>query len=222
MTAAEAGTSAEQPKELAFVSEIFHALSQPLTALECGLELSLREDGSVAQFRARVESALASAELLHQRLLEARALQDAGDAGDTSLPVAMDTLLSQLREDLLPAADSAEVTLDVTCEPAMVRGNVTRIRNGFFRLFEFLLRTCPCHHMVRIVGRCEVPILLDLRFSIEGLITSESGALAQTMSQNDLGLRIAQRTIEAAGGELKLTQDASGQVSGYVRLLLAK
>lgn len=106
-------------------------------------------------------------------------------------------------------ADPAEVTLDVTYESAMVRGNVTRIRNGFFHLFEFLLRTCPCHHVVRIVGRCGIPTLLEVRFSIEGLISSKSGESAQTMGQNDPGFQIARRAFEAAGGELKLTGNAS-------------
>ena len=63
-------------------------MSQPLTALECGLEVSLRRDKTAAQLRARVESALVAAKLLHQRLLEARVLQDAGEPGDTSVPVA--------------------------------------------------------------------------------------------------------------------------------------
>jgi hypothetical protein len=61
------------------VSEVFHGMTQPLTALECGLELSLRYDKSSAQFRARVRAALESAQLLHQRVVELRSLLDAGN-----------------------------------------------------------------------------------------------------------------------------------------------
>ena len=59
------------------ISEVFHGIAQPLTALECGLELSLRYDRSSAQFRARVRAALESAQVLHQRVVELRRLLDA-------------------------------------------------------------------------------------------------------------------------------------------------
>ena len=68
------------------ISEVFHGISQPLTALECGLELSLRYDKSSAQLRARVRAALESAQLLHQRVVELRRLLDAGNPDDTSAP----------------------------------------------------------------------------------------------------------------------------------------
>jgi hypothetical protein len=50
------------------VADIFHAMSQPRTALEVGLEISLWQDQDVAQLRARVGSALEIAQGLHQRL----------------------------------------------------------------------------------------------------------------------------------------------------------
>jgi small-conductance mechanosensitive channel len=58
------------------LSEIFHTLSQPLTALECGMELSLRQDKTVKQLRTRMQTLLEITQLLHQRLLELRALRD--------------------------------------------------------------------------------------------------------------------------------------------------
>jgi len=65
------------------LSEVFHGISQPLTALECGLELSLRQDKDSAQLRAQVKAALESAQILHQRVVVLRMLLDAGDPGDT-------------------------------------------------------------------------------------------------------------------------------------------
>jgi hypothetical protein len=141
MTSSSTSDPAAQRTERDMVSDLFHAISQPLTALECGLEVSLRSDKTATQLRARVKTALVAANLLHQRLLEARALQDAGDLGDTSQAAAVETLLLQLREDFLPVAESANVNLCLECEAAMVRGNEPRFRNGFFYLFEFLLRT---------------------------------------------------------------------------------
>jgi hypothetical protein len=202
-------------------SDIYHALSQPLTALECGLEVSLRQDNTVAELRARVASALETAQVLHQRLLEARALQDAGETGDTSLPILADYLLSQLREDFLLVSDSAKVKLGVNCEPAMVHGNEARLRNGFFHLFEYLLRTGPPRRTLRIRGVRTSSTVFEVKFTNDGSTRSKAVEPAQRMNISDIDLRIAQRIFQAAGGDLVLTQDGSGKIAGHVRLLLA-
>ena len=54
--------------ECQLMEGLLHALSQPLTALEVGLEISLRQDKDVAQLRLRVQSALKIAQSLHQKL----------------------------------------------------------------------------------------------------------------------------------------------------------
>ena len=66
-----------------FAANVFHDLSQPLTALHCSLELALARDQTIEEFRASVEAALHNAERLRQRLLLLRELSDADDPGDT-------------------------------------------------------------------------------------------------------------------------------------------
>lgn len=221
MSDPDANSFSAQQTERDIISDLFHSLSQPLTALECGLEVSLRQDRSVAQLRARMASALETAQLLHQRLLEARALQDAGEAGDTALPLPLESLLSQLQEDFLLVASSARVKLTVDCEPAMVRGNDARIRNGFFHLFEFLLHASRPRHTVRIRGARVSPTLHEVRFTVDSAPTSLAITPAQTASPSDIGLRIAERIFQAVNGNLVLSQDADGKITGFVRLLLA-
>lgn len=217
-------SNAPSPRQLERneLSEVFHSLSQPLTALQCGLEVSLRQDKTAARLRARMASALEATRLLRQRLLEARALQDAGDAGDIALPVPVATLLSVLQEDFLPVARSSKVKLSMNFEPAMVRGNEVRIRNGFFHLFELLLRVCPPRHSVRLRGVRISSSAYEVRFAIDG--PPETGAItpAQVASPSDMGFRIARRIFQAADGDLVVSQDGSGQIAGHVRLLLAK
>ncbi len=221
MTAPAIGTLSAPQSERAFASELFHSVSQPLTALECGLELSLRQDRTARQFRARLKTALQAAQLLHQRLLEARWLQDAGEPGDTSHPVALQNLLLQLREDLLPVAKSAKVNLAVQCETARVLGNEARLRNGFFHLFDFLLRTCPKRHTVHVQPQCAKPGIFQLSFSSNGSAGNNALVAIPVADPADLSFRIAQRAIRAAGGDLVVTQNQCGQFGGYVRLLLA-
>jgi hypothetical protein len=61
------------------VADILHAVSQPLTALEVGLEISLQQDRDVAQLRSRVESALTIAQAMHERLVDIRRELEAND-----------------------------------------------------------------------------------------------------------------------------------------------
>ena len=71
----------EQCGECEMVAEIFHAISQPLTALEVGLEISLQQDSDVSQLFSLVESALKIAQTVHERLVELRMKTNAKDAG---------------------------------------------------------------------------------------------------------------------------------------------
>jgi len=221
MTDASASDPSVGQPERAFVSDLFHAVGQPLTALECGLELSLRRDNTAAEFRARVETALVNAKLLYRRLLEARALQDASEPGDTRLPVDVKGLLLQLQEDLLPVATSAKVKLDVKCDAAMVHANEARLRNGLFYFVEFLLRVCPTGQRVRIRAQRVSLTAFEISFRTCGSARIKSPESLLDADPADLGFRIAQRTFRAAGGELVLTQNRTGQIAGYVRLLLA-
>jgi hypothetical protein len=200
------------------IYEILHGLSQPITALECGLELSLRKDKTPADLRARLRSSLEMARLLHQRLVEFQALQDAAEPGDTSRPVAIQPLLQQLREDYLPAAQSGCVKLAVTCEPAMVRGDETRLRSGFFHLLEFLMRICSPGGCLRICGHRPLnAAVLEVNFSSD---VSASTQAKERSVAGDLDLRIAGCRFRAAGGSLALTKSMGGKVTGYVHLLL--
>jgi signal transduction histidine kinase len=76
----EAGRSGAKLKDDA-LSEIFHELSQPLTTLECGLELALRHDTTVAQLRKRLNVLLETAFAMHQKLAGLRGLRQERDAG---------------------------------------------------------------------------------------------------------------------------------------------
>lgn len=61
------------------LGEILHALSQPLTTLECGLELALRYDKTLAQVRHRLKVLLEAAQVMHQKLLAMRDLAAVAD-----------------------------------------------------------------------------------------------------------------------------------------------
>lgn len=221
MTVAAASTLHPRQSDRELASDLLHALSQPVTALECGLELALRQNGTVAQLRARLETLLSTARLLHQRLIQVRALQEAGDPGDTTTPVAVDVVLSQLQEDFLPVASTAKVELSIRWRPTLVHGNAHRLRNGFFQLIDFMLRNCPSHAAVRIFVRSRKDNAVEVRFRSQGPDGATPSVHLAAAITKDPALRIALRTFQAAGGNMALTQKASGKIAGCVRLLPA-
>ena len=221
MKTPEAKGACTAPGDSDLIADIFHGIGQPLTALECGLELALRQDTSVAQFRARMKSALVSAQILHEQVVELRMLLDAGDPGDTSVPVAIDGVLLQLQDDFRPLVDTAETALSVRCKPAMVRGNTARLRSGFFHLFEFLVGSSP-QRAITVFATQKSNRFLKVRFVVRpraGVSCSQSTMVVDT---GEMALRIARRTFHAVGGELVMKPNAYGNVDGHVLLQLAK
>ncbi len=103
----------ETPYQRSLAYDIFHTLSQPLTALQCSLELALIRDRTSEEFRASVEAALENAERVRQSFLLLRELNDADDPGDISAPVELRQLLLELAEDFLPVFEFAGGRLDV-------------------------------------------------------------------------------------------------------------
>jgi len=135
----------EKDREAAFISEVFHSLSQPLTALHCTLDLALERDRTLPQLRASVQSALDNAERLRQRLLLVRALNDAGGSEQAHEPVDLGVLLGELSEDFLPLFESAgrKFELEIRREHPLVRANRVRLTRALFAFVEYLFRYLP-------------------------------------------------------------------------------
>lgn len=218
MTAAGARGWHVDPGDGDLIADNFHGISQTLTVLECGLELSLRQDKDAAQLRARIETALLSAQALRQRMVELRRLLDAGDPGDTSVPVAFDGLLVQLQEDIRPLADAGQISLTVRCKPALVHGNAARLRSGFFRLFEFLVASAAPHCAVSVFATRTNHGSPKVRFTVRPKTGSSHSQSTKPVNAGDPGLRIARRTFQAVGGELVIRLDARGNACGHVLL----
>src|SRR5882672_12811843 len=120
------------------VSELFHALSQPITALRCSLELALYAQSSPS--KENLQMALAHAEKIAQLASGIRELVQADDPGDERVELLLKDCLRGAVLDMVPVAEAAQVKIEMC-------GNMTgkviaeprRLHQALFYLLEFAL-----------------------------------------------------------------------------------
>lgn len=216
----EARATEAQPS---FISEIVHHLSQPLTALQCSLELSLFRDQTVDELRASLESALQNAECLRQRLLLLRELDQADEPGDLSRPTDLNGLLRELREELLPLFESAGQELELQMEGGTlaVRGNKTRLMRALFYFLEYLFRYSAKGATLSLRVRptrqrqAEIGIATSSCLPVGPAVANASGP------QCACEIEIARRSFRAAGGDFALVSSVSERSLWQATLPLA-
>lgn len=187
-------TAHSSPELRAFVSEVFHSLAQPLTALHCSLELALLQDRSAKEYRASIQAALENAERLRRGLTLARELAEASDPGETA-SVPLLALLEEARQELLPVLSVGSRNLDVRCTGTIsVRGNHTNLLRGFVYLLEFCLRRYSGD--LKVVAAQQPQSQVTINIEPLSLTASDIKAECETSSQ----LQLAGRIFSAAGG----------------------
>lgn len=208
---AAAGAPDGKFSEAAFLSEVFHSLSQPLTALYCTLDLALECDRTVEQLRASVQSALDNAERLRRQLLLTRALKDAADPGELAEPVDVCALLRELGDDMLPLFESTgrELAIHIGVEGLLVRADKRRLTQALFTFLEYLFRYLPEGATLSVflnrgtVGRAEIRIASPSCLPVG----PDCGEYGSRSCETEL----VRRTFLAVNGEFELTSCDSGR-----------
>lgn len=198
-----------------FYPEVLHTLSQSVTALECGLELSLLNDTTVEEYCTRIESLLETAQNLRQRFSELRAMQDAANPGDTSLAVPIDKILAELRDGFAGVAHARNVRISVKSAQAAVFGNATRLHAGLFQLLDFLLAHTGSGGIVRVVCR---PIVSGVMVEFHSTSGDKSSVQEGRHEAHELGLWLAAQIFRAAGGCMEIRRNERGDIVGSIRL----
>jgi signal transduction histidine kinase len=187
------------------LSEIFHELSQPLTALHCTLELALEQDHAVDEMRASVESALADAERLRRRLLMLRAVKEADSPHQDAEFVDLGAVLRELRDDLAPIFEGARkgLVLDAPESSLLVYASLGRLKQALFTFVEYVFRYLADGAQLRIELNRSPHDLVEIH------IESES-CLPASLNDGSFGLphsceiELVRRTFRSAGGSFEL------------------
>ena len=191
------------------VSELFHALSQPITALRCSLELALYAQSSPSKENLQV--ALAYAEKIAQLASGIRELVQADDPGDERVELLLKDCLRGAVLDMEPVAEAAQVAIEM-CGP--VTGKIIaeprRLHQALFYLLEFALWSAAPGSILSMSTEAQgVQSLTFLNVSSKkSLLNSEAEIEAKSVAlSRRLGLAIAGRIFESSGGRLQMQED---------------
>lgn len=123
-----------------FASDLFHAISQPLTALRCSLELGLSRTAAAEDAHDALEQALQATERVCQLVHFSRQLAEA-DRIPALSRVWLDDLLAELRDEILPVAESKNVKMFLQeMEEIEVLAAEEDLARALFLVAEFALR----------------------------------------------------------------------------------
>ena len=188
-----------------FISEGFHSFHQPLTALHCGLELSLLKQRDEADYRQRLQDALTSASAILELNKAIRELVESADPGENFGRVELKPLLAKLVEDLSYSAEPGLVAVRMVCpEHVFIAADATKFARHLGSLGSVLLRSADLGAALHIKAHCDETTVL-LKLSMEGA--------RRESAEKDLQYRVDQMRMDAAcsyawtiGGEFKKTK----------------
>jgi C4-dicarboxylate-specific signal transduction histidine kinase len=192
------------------VSELFHALSQPITALRCSLELALYTQSHPS--KENLQAALVHAEKIAQLAGGIRELVQADDPGDERVALSLKDCLRGVVVDMEAMAEAAQVEIEMSAiRDVQVTAEPKRLNQALFYLIEFVLSSAAAGSVLRAeteVQGDQALTLLSLSEKKTFMVgaKSEKETKSEALSQR-LGLAIAGRIFESAGGRLQMQED---------------
>jgi signal transduction histidine kinase len=189
------------------LAHLLHALNQPLTGLQCSMELALSTPRTPEQQARTLREGLELTERMRLLVETIREVTEAQPEPGTE-PVSLDPLVRETADTLVPVAESKNVSLVVQCSaPSGVRANRRRMEELIFRLLDSGLSLARSASRMRIAT------------SVEGgqwrlAVSWNSGPAPEhsPFSRAELGLLVARAGWEQAGAiwtQQSLTDDES-------------
>lgn len=178
---------------------LLHALNQPLTGLQCSLELSLVSPRSSEQYIGAMRDGLALTARMRVLVEAIRELADAEQPGvDESEVVSLQALLEQTTNELRPIAETKNANIRLYSDaPLPVRAERNRLAALVFRFLEAALSSTAWGSALRITAE---PDQGHACVSVGWMDGTESPDHSP-LSKQELGLLVAQAGWKRAGAE---------------------
>lgn len=196
------------PKGRSPLAHLLHALNQPLTGLQCSLELSVAGPRSAKDYVRTLREALELTGRMRVLVEALRELADAQPSNPEKLTVCrLDSLLTETVEELQPVAEENGIRLQAAIGvPLPVRADRDRLAALLFRCLESALSLSARQSDLQVVAAAEpAHACLTLGW------TQDSLPEYSPFSRQELGLLIAQAGWEQAGGEWSLVRTENRQ-----------
>ena len=208
--------------EESLLPELLHALSQPLTALRCSLELTLLQPRNSEEYRKRLRESLDLTKDITTLAAGIRELLEVEQPSSRTQTVAFDKILQTTVRELLPVADSMGVGVSMICAPALlVRGDGDRFYKALFYLIEFFLSFARPGDELNLQASPEgdeIAFVIQLIRRLPREIGSRDSK-SQRNARTYLAFLIARRVFEVEGGRVEFEPE-DGQISLRARLPL--
>src|ERR1700734_299364 len=194
------------------LAQLLHALNQPLTGLQCSMEVALASPRTVEQYAQGLREGLELTERMRALVEAIREVADVDAVTPTDADSALDSetgttvlrsLLDEIVGDLAPVAGSkgVRVTLDDSSTSGlMVKAKRPQLAALMFRLIEAALSLADWGTVLRIeVDRGLNPAPSPARIRIEW--RAKKKASRSAFSRSELGLLVVQAGLERVGAE---------------------
>lgn len=197
-----------------FVSDVSHALGQPLTELRCSLELALHKALDAEGYRSAIQQALRSIERLTAATKFARQLAEAEDPGDESKTVDLSNILREVSEEFEPVAEAYHLELGRSIADGMtIQADENHLRRALFLVFDHILHCAKSGTRVTVDARSsEDAHTIDFATHSQQLLwrNDEDLPFATPPDYMQRSLQLAERMVRTMHGYLIERHDAAG------------
>jgi hypothetical protein len=179
------------------LAQLLHALNQPLTGLQCSMEVALASPRTPEQYVRSLREGLELTERMRALVEAIREVADAEEEeNEEHETTELKTVLREVLDDLKPVAEAKSVfiTLDGAAASSPVRAGRPRLAAVVFRFLESALSLAARGSALRIVMDDE-PGGVRLR------VRWYAGRPPSAFSRPELGLLVAQAGLNRAGAE---------------------
>jgi len=193
------------------LAQLLHALNQPLTGLQCSMEVAVASPRTVEQYVRGLRQGLELTERMRALVEAIREVADGLDEADAEREVRetveLEAALGGVVDELAPVAEAKSVSLVVVgsaAAPLLVCAARRALTGLLFRLLESALSLAAQGSLMKIeTGGAEQGAAAgarSLRVRWQGEEAERAASRAEPDSRAELGLLVAQAACERAAG----------------------